>query len=379
MPYYWIANPTPDIASTLLQITAFWLFLDAIQNKSGKNDQPHIISVVAILSAILVTVKLSNIIFALGLGIITLIYSGKHPFDKLGLRAFKKSFVFIFVFISLWVLRGYIQTGYPVFPSDKGGIKFTWSVPKALANYMESCVYCGSKTNGQIVDPQHPIFKEKWAWIDPWIKWNFFNENEYLSGDWKSDSVTMLLLILFPMTMFNWGIGSVDLFILGTIFFLVWLRALFKQKGLFYKTKYLFYLLLVAVASIYFWITVAPEVRFANGIFIVFFITSLLLVKAAYPKMTLKPYLKNVLMILPIIFFIWAFILEIYNNNFHIGGIEKLNKAPMKVFVTKSGFKLLVPTQSDQCWDSDLPSTPFPKENLTLIGNCIDDGFCLKD
>ena len=258
MPYYWIANPTPDIASTLLQITAFWLFIEVIYSKSQINDKAHIISVVAILSAILVTVKLSNIIFALGLGFITLIYCCKHPFDKLGKKALTRSFIFIVLFVVIWIVRGYIQTGYPAFPSDKGGIKFTWSVPKSLANYMENCVYCGSKTNGQIVDPKHPIFMDKWAWIDPWIKWNFFDENEYLSDDLVNDTITLIFLLLLPMIMFNWGIGSVNLLILGILFFIVWLRALFRQKGLFYKTNYLFYLLLVAVASICFWFIVDP-------------------------------------------------------------------------------------------------------------------------
>ena len=67
----------------------------------------------------------------------------------------------------------------------------------------------------------------------------------------------------------------VTLFILGIGLFIVWLRALFRKKGLFDKTNYIFYLLLVSFASICFWFFVAPEVRFANGIFIIFFISSL--------------------------------------------------------------------------------------------------------
>ena len=95
--------------------------------------------------------------------------------------------------------------------------------------------------------------------------------------------------------------------------------------------------------------------------------------------MTLKPSLKNILMILPTILFIWGFMLQHSNNTFFIVGIKKLNKVPMKVFVTKSGLKLLVPTLSDQCWDSDLPSTPYPNSDLALIGTSIDDGFCIKE
>ena len=379
MPYYWIANPTPDMASTLLQITAFCFFIEAIYLKPDRTDKAHLISLTAILTAILVTVKLSNILFALGLGLITLIYCKKHPFDDIGKKVFVKSFIFIGIFVCLWVIRGYIQTGYPAFPSDIGKIKFDWTVPQRLANYMENCVYCGSRTNGQIVDPKHPIFIEKWAWLDAWIKWNFFDENEYLSGKWQTDLVTWIMLIFFPMIMFNWGMGSLTLSILSSLLFIIWLRALLQQKGLFDKTSYIFYLFLVALASICFWFFVAPEVRFANGIFIILFISALLLLKATYPFIRFNKDYKQIVMFIPIIIFIWAFGLGYSVDAFRIDGMIKLNKVPMKTFETKSGLKLIVPTLSDQCWDSEIPSTPEPETGLALIGSSIDEGFCIKE
>ena len=379
MPYYWIANPTPDVASTLLQIMAFWFFIESVYFKPEGKDRAHVISLAAILSAILVTVKLSNIVFAFGLGLITLIYCRKHPFDAVGKKVFVRTFVFIGIFTALWVLRGYIQTGYPAFPSDIGGIKFDWAVPKRLANYMENCVYCGSRTNGQIVNPKHPIFMEKWAWLDAWVKWNFFDEKEYLSGDWQTDFVTWVMLIFFPMIMFNWGMGSVTLFIISTLLFIVWLRALFRQKRLFEKTSYLFCLFLVALVSICFWFFVAPEVRFANGIFIVLFISSLLLVKSAYSALRLSNSIKKALLVFPVIMFIWAFWLGYTVDAFRIDGMIKLKKVPMNIFVSDFGIKLLVPVLSDQCWDSDLPSTPEPEKGLALRGSTIDDGFYIKE
>ena len=379
MPYYWIANPTPDIASTLLQITAFWFFIEAVYFRPDGKDKAHVISLAAVLSAILVTVKLSNIVFALGLGFITLIYCRKHPFDAVGKKVFVRTFAFIGIFVALWVLRGYIQSGYPAFPSDIGGIKFDWSVPKRLANYMENCVYCGSRTNGQIVNPKHPIFIEKWAWLDAWVKWNFFDEKEYLNGDFKSDTVTWFMLIFFPMIMFNWGMGSVTLFIISIVLFLVWLRALIRKKVLFSQTNYMFYLFLVAFASVCFWFFVAPEVRFANGIFIVLFISSLLLVKKAYPVLRVNNEIRRGLLIFPAIIFVWAFGLGYSVDMFRADVMMKLNKVPMNKFVTDSGITLLVPVLSDQCWDSELPSTPEPEKGLALRGTSIDDGFCLKE
>ena len=379
MPYYWIANPTPDMASTLLQITAFWFFIEVVYFKPDGNDKANLISLAAILTAILVTVKLSNVLFALGLGLITLIYCRKHPFDNLGKKVIGRAFAFIGIFVCLWVIRGYIQTGYPAFPSSVGSIKFNWTVPKRLANYMENCVYCGSRTNGQIVDPKHPIFKEKWAWLDAWVKWNFFDEKEYLSGDLKTDTVTWIMLLFFPMIMFNWGMGSVTLFILSISLLIVWIRALYRKKVLFEQTNYMFYLFLAAFASICFWFFVAPEVRFANGIFIVLFISALLLVRKSYSAIKVSNSIKRVLLVFPIIMYIWAFWLGYSVDAFRIDGMMKLNKAKMNTFVTNSGIKLLVPVISDQCWDSELPSTPEPEKGLALIGSSIDDGFCINE
>ena len=64
---------------------------------------------------------------------------------------------------------------------------------------------------------------------------------------------------------------------------------------------------------------------------------------------------------------------------FRADGMMKLKKVPMNTFVTDSGITLLVPVLSDQCWDSELPSTPEPEKGLALRGTSIDDGFCLKE
>ena len=411
MPYYWIANPTPDIASTLLQIVAFRYFLDAVRNphpsrfachlppisEEGSiealprppvpNPQPRSpkgsigshVAFAAILSAILITVKLSNIVFAIGLGLITILIGLKNTFEPNDKKMIGRAFVFIALFFALWVFRGYLQTGYPAFPSDIGGIRFDWSVPQRLANYTENCVYCGSRTNGQVYDPDSPIFKESWAWLDFWIKWNFFDEKEYLCDDWMSNFVTWLTLIFVPMVIFNWGMGSVTLSVLSVCLFFVWLRAVFRHEGVWKKTSYLLCLQLVGLASILFWFFVAPEVRFANGSFIVYFIASLLLVKTAYPGMTLKKEFRLGLMFFPIVMFIWAFWLGYNVNAFRVDGMIALKKVPMNTFVTDSGVKLLVPVLSDQCWDSEIPSTPEPEKGLEMRGPSVDDGFRLKE
>ena len=374
MPYYWISNPTPDVASTLLQIVAFrWFFEPLINNP--KEPRGNYIVFSAILSAIMISVKLSNVVFAIGFGLITVLACLRKKLENIDKKLTGRVFVFIGLFFVFWIIRGYIQTGYPLFPSSIGRINFDWAVPERLAKYTENAVYCGSRTNGQIYDPNSPILKESWAWLDFWIKWNFFDENQYLCDNWQSNLVTWLTLIFVPMIIFNWGMGSVTLFILGFCLFFVWLRAVFVHKGVWKKSIYIFCLFLVGLVSILFWFFVAPEVRFANGSFIVFFCSSLLLVKLAYPNLNARKELKNALFVFPVIMFLWAFGLGYNVNAFRLDGIAVLNKVPMKTFVSDYGVELLIPTLSDQCWDSALPSTPEPEKGLQMRGKSINEGF----
>ena len=47
-------------------------------------------------------------------------------------------------------------------------------------------------------------------------------------------------------------------------------------------------------------------------------------------------------------------------------GFHEVPVAEMKPFTTRSGLKLLTPVDGDQCWDADLPCTPYPQEILRL-------------
>ena len=101
-------------------------------------------------------------------------------------------------------------------------------VPERMAKYTETCVYVGSRTGGQIYDPKSPILQDG-AWFDFWVKDNFFNEQHYLSDDLTQDIFTWLLLIFFPITMFNWGMGSITLLVISAL--LVFLDDLFNREG----------------------------------------------------------------------------------------------------------------------------------------------------
>jgi len=67
--------------------------------------------------------------------------------------------------IALWVLRGYLLSGYPVFPSTAGGISVDWRVPRAVAIEEARWIMSWARSPGESPD----IVLKDWAWLAPWL------------------------------------------------------------------------------------------------------------------------------------------------------------------------------------------------------------------
>ena len=377
MPYHWLTSPTPDLASTLIQIVSFRYIAEAFHFYPQSKERISFISLSAILCALLISIKLSNVCYAAGLGIVTIIFNFKYKFEAFEKKLLSRVFIFIGCFFLIWITRGYIQTGYPLFPSSIGKINFEWTVPKDLAKKMENNVYAGSRSCETTFDIDSPILKN-YAWIPLWIKRNFYDEEIYGGENWFDELQIITTLIFFPSTVNNWGIGSATLLSTSILLLLIWIASVLRNKELFKKSDMLFYLLLIELLSIVFWFCLAPCPRFANGIFAILFATCLMLLKTAYPKLTLNKKLKTALFFFSFFLFIWNFNLAYNAKEFSIDGLKPLKPIPMRIFTTLSGLKILIPQVGiAQSWDSPIPSTIEPKKNLTLLGNSIKDGFYL--
>ncbi len=416
MPYYWIGNPTPDMASTLLQIVTFRYFLKVIRDPHSSvlctatfssfvlhsvatarrhpwrlplkekgvnlsNPQPRssigLIAFAAVLAAVMVMVKLSNIVFALGLGAITLILNQNKHFEIEEKKTIKKAFIFIGIFVCIWILRGYIQSGYPLFPSTVGRINFDWAIPEAYAKHQAESVYAGSRSVERTFDSKSPLL-ENWSWLDYWFKYYFFDSEKYFTEDIFSNIYVMFMLLLAPITMFNWGIGSIVLCGLTILFIVFWYYKMRTNSELWKNTKYLFYLLIVELFSILFWFFVAPVPRFANGIFIIFFVTSFLMIQRLLPEIKYAVNLKKCMIFYPVIMLLWGFSSGCDTEIFRVNGMAVLDKVETKIYITESGLKIEIPAKGSLCWIINVMSTPEPKPWLSLRKDSVEDGFCMR-
>ena len=378
MPYSWLSSPTPDIASTLIQIVAFRFFLEAVYFKPQNQERSAYISLVAILSAILITIKLSNIVFTIGLGLTTIFFSYKYKMSKQENKQIGKTFIFIGLVFFIWIIRGYIQTGYPLFPSTIGKINTSWTVPEIIARIERNRVYAGSRSCERTFNIDSPLI-QNYAWVPYWIKRYFFDTDIHWSGETIDKIIIIPYLLFFPSTINNWGIGSITLCIVSLALFLVWLICLMREKALFHKSNILFLLLIMQIGSLIFWFFTAPCPRFANGTFIIIFIINLLLLKEAKPKLIVSKGIKKALLLYSLLMFIWNFNISYSYNEFYINGIQVLKKYPMKEHITQTGLKILIPEKGAIfIGDSDLPATPNKFDSLSLLSDNIEDGFCIK-
>lgn len=372
MPNFWIATPTPDIAVSLLQMIIFKNFIVAVSVEHCC-ERWKSISFVALLSALIITIKLSSVFFVLGL--LALVFIKKYPYNCSDLKIIKTTVVYLTLFIGLWFIRGYMQTGYPLFPSSIGRINFDWTVAKDITERTERDVYVFAKLNNY--DHKSPLLKD-WAWFDPWLKESYFNIEQDFNEELPVNISTALMLILFPMTMIYWGMGSLTLFCCSIIFIIIWLVAIIRRNELWRATNTFFGLTIIELISIFLWFFIAPNPRFSNAIFNLLFVTSLLLLKKSYPSLKINKYIKNSFLFYSFFIFIWCFYINFSNNEFRIGKMIVLKKIQMLDYITDSGLKLLYPINKSQCWDSDLPSTPEPDYRLELRGISLEDGFRIK-
>ena len=159
------SSPSPDLTSTLLQLMLFVTLLRGIASwMDGQHDQTLTVILLTILASTLITIKLSNLIFALFIILFALVCTWKLP--KNGQREVFRVSLFSGFIIVIWCLRGLILSGAPFYPSTIGYIPVPWAVPKTTIIEEANWTYSWARapyTNWANV-------LGNWDWLIPWIK-----------------------------------------------------------------------------------------------------------------------------------------------------------------------------------------------------------------
>ncbi len=352
MVFSWgLSSSAPDLASIIIQLAVFLMFSGAIaEYVNGHIVQKYTVVVIVVLAVSLVSVKLSNLAFSAAIICCALVYTWKS--SSRPCRDIFRLLLPCGALILVWIIRGFILSGAPLYPSAFGYVSFDWAVPAEKILEEASLVHSWARSPGGGPDE---VMGGSWIWFRPWLL-RFFGYR---------------LAAVYPLALS--GIFSFLTMLL--IYFKIAERPGFVECIIF----------LPPIAALIFWFFTAPDIRFANAAFFLASVCSILL------------FLSSIQKTLPESLFAAAVIAAFFIGNVHFlaAGFSFARSLPasppccgghaipevlMVQRETLSGLKLYVPLTGDQCWDSSLPSTPYFNPQLRLRNpKKISSGFTVED
>lgn len=343
-----LSSPSPDIASIILQIILFIIFAREIFTKKQNGICDGRTFLILFLSAISITVKLSNWAFCGSIILILLIRNIKY-FRKI--PHFLKFYTLPFLSIIIWSLRSFILSGCVAYPSAIGCFNVDWAIPIENVRKSAGWIYSWARwPNKYYLD-----VLGSWDWVPHWIKINA-SEN--------------IFTVDYPLVISCF-------FLLASILILCFT----KKKSSISPTTYI--ILTPPVAGLIAWFFTAPDVRFARGLFLIFPIAfAYLLITIIENKLTIKHYtrlLYGLFILLSINICIQLFIKPYYIIVERVPTFKNRPLYEMTEKVTNTGLTVWVPVNDDRCGDSELVCTAYFDENLALRGEDLQSGFMIMD
>ena len=336
-----LASPAPDMIVGFIEIALFvyliTLFLD---NKlsSKKSNQVILIFLLAIQ---VTTIKLSAAVFALGC--IALIAPNFYRYTKQDFRWGLRLFVFGSMIFVIHILRGYILSGYPLFPSTALGLpQLDWIAATDDAKNAAKVIYDYARNEG--LPPGQ--WKSGWEWLPYWWEQQLRNQ-----GEW--------IVALLSMVSLN-----------GLI--LAWQRKNYADANL-------LWLYLPLLGSAVFWFFTAPAWRFLGVIpFLLLGLSAWLCLRAIFSSSTLETRSQKWKQWAPITLLILVVSISLKPTGLHLSGWKPfpgllIDKNPdhsvaeviIENKLTESGLNIVfVPWF--QCWNAPLPCTPLFNPKLHL-------------
>jgi hypothetical protein len=340
-----VASPSPDLASSLLQIAMYIVLSHGIAEwDEGKQRQDYRVMLLVVLAATAGTIKLSNLAFSGAIIILSLAYAW---YSTGSCRKVVPSLLVPVIAVMLvWLIRGFIFSGAPLYPSTIGYLPAAWAMPKQEiireANWIYSWARQPGAYWGNVIG--------RWTWIGPWLRRMLHHKID----------------MLFPL-------------LLTIVFSFAAITGDRKMKG---RQPHLleWAILLPSLVGMGYWFVTAPDPRFANAIFFIAAISSTLLFLLRKREILSIKMIGVILLLGNMHFIAYAYINRGQVGVISTSGWQKVNEIPMDEKITSSGLMVYTPHKGDQCWDSPLPSTPYFNDKLRLRDpSRMDRGFAVKD
>lgn len=325
-----LGSPTPDLASTLLQIVMTGLLIQGMAWwESGVRHQKSRAIWLTVLAVTAITIKLSNLMFAGTMLLIVLVYLGKTRCWRLALGVG----LLCLSMIAVWWSRGIVLSGAPLYPSTLGYWPTDWAMPKdRIIQEMHVTLAWARAPDAdwtQVIGSSD--------WIKPWLH-RMLQEK------------TMLVAPLL-VTLIATGITLV--------------LAIFRPAARLKSPQMV--LMVPLLASLAYWFFTAPDLRFAHSLFFMLPIVGLLWMWTAC-RAVLSRSAHRALTVLCLLGLSMLWIAPVAKNitAISLAGWYPIKTVPTEKRVTQSGLEVNWPSSGNQAWDSPLPGTPYFDKALKL-------------
>ncbi len=337
-----IANPSPDLAISLLEIAVFLFLLDFLEESSKKTNESteRYAAAVVVLCISIVTTKLSGLAFAAGCAGVVLFYKFRTNW---GLPQWAlRMFAFITLLALVHMARGFLLSGAPLFPSSLGAAwSLPWALPVSIAEFESELIYAWARRPGIGSVSE---FNQIGTWFIDWL--------ERLPFVWKAQIFFASLL-----TAAN-------------------IYCLYSSKvGAFTRSLYMLYLP-IFMAYI-FWISTAPDPRFLGAVNIIYLaLTSAISTQIVVEHFQLNERLltsvttdkyKNYVYVAGVSLLVSLFARWVLLHPLSFSGWPRLPEIQTNVVKTDFGLEVQVPVIGSQCWNTSIPCAPLVYGSLRKV------------
>ncbi|HEY8165195.1 MAG TPA: hypothetical protein VIF83_06530 [Gemmatimonadaceae bacterium] len=345
-----LASPTPDLAATLIQLSMFLIFIQCVTAWRSSEAKDHGVTVLAFLAATAITVKLSTLAFSACVLAVWLIESRRSYRGARGYADRAARLAPFALILGVWVIRGYVLSGCPVYPSTSGCVSVSWAVPLDKVADEARWIFGWARTPG--VNWRQVL--GSWSWLGPWL----------------SRASHDIVGIVYPLV-------SSAILIIGAFL------ARKLQRNRTKDSASLSWIVLVPVlAGMTFWFFTAPDPRFGRVFFWLLALGAALLFVSSIQGAA-DQRMRGMALWAAVLVADASFIGFVLSKPSGLTAVSSRGWMPVEtprvtVRRTLSGLTVYTPGDDDRCWNAPLPCTPYFTPELRLLGSGLGSGFTVR-
>jgi hypothetical protein len=328
--YYSASSTSTDMPIFILGIIWGVSLFRMVMENSTPEEQYRDAFLVTILCALSVVIKSSflvpgMLVILLALGILA--FPEWKCSKQIPFRQILTVLIPVCVLILVWMTRGIILSGYPLFPLDWFSFPVPWKISQELVAREARSIMAWARAPGHATDGVLANFR----WVFGWAR--------RMSEDiWN---------LIVPVTAF--ALFAIFFYFLSTRNRLLRLRW--------------FLLSLPMFIGLAFWFFSAPDPRFAG---VSFWLLASFSIAFCYRQKPTTFFASTIITGAFLLAFIEATQIGFWTTPGPDHGLYPAPQVGIQTFQTSSGLVLYVPIANDQCWNAPLPCTPYPNSLLRL-------------